>query len=110
MDYLYDLGALKLKMSGCINACGHHHVGHIGILGVNKKGQELYQITLGGSAGDDASIGKIIGPGFDQDEIIPALKNILSTYTRLREEGEGFLAAYRRLGMSPFKEQLYANN
>ncbi len=110
MDYLYDLGELKLKMSGCINACGHHHVGHIGILGVNKKGQELYQITLGGSAGDDASIGKIIGPGFDQDEIIPALKNILSTYTRLREEGEGFLAAYRRLGMSPFKEQLYANN
>ncbi|VAX06137.1 Sulfite reductase [NADPH] hemoprotein beta-component [hydrothermal vent metagenome] len=110
MDYLYDLGELKLKMSGCINACGHHHVGHIGILGVNKKGQELYQITLGGSAGDDASIGKIIGPGFDQDEIIPALKNILSTYTRLREEGEGFLATYRRLGMSPFKEQLYANN
>ncbi len=110
MDYLYDLGELKLKMSGCINACGHHHVGHIGILGVNKKGQELYQITLGGSAGDDASIGKIIGPGFDQDEIIPALKNILSTYTRLREEGEDFLAAYRRLGMSPFKEQLYANN
>lgn len=110
MDYLYDLGELKLKMSGCINACGHHHVGHIGILGVNKKGQESYQITLGGSAGDDASIGKIIGPGFDQDEIIPALNNILTTFIDLRQEGEEFIEAYRRVGMAPFKEQLYANH
>ncbi len=108
MDYLYDLGELKLKMSGCINACGHHHVGHIGILGVNKKGAESYQITLGGSAGDDASIGKIMGPGFDADGIVPALENILKTYVDLREEGEEFLATYRRVGMTPFKEQLYA--
>ena len=110
MDYLYDLGELKLKMSGCINACGHHHVGHIGILGVNKRGVELYQITLGGSADNEASIGKIIGPGFDQDEIIPALNNLLTTFVDLREEGEEFLATYRRVGMAPFKEKLYANN
>lgn len=110
MDYLYDLGELKLKMSGCINACGHHHVGHIGILGVNKRGVELYQITLGGSADNEASIGKIIGPGFDQDEIIPALDNLLNTFVELREEGEEFLATYRRVGMAPFKEKLYANH
>ncbi|PHZ86203.1 nitrite/sulfite reductase [Paremcibacter congregatus] len=110
MDYLYDLGELKLKMSGCINACGHHHVGHIGILGVNKKGTELYQITLGGSAGDDASVGKIMGPGFDEDGIVPALEKILATYIDLREDGEEFLATYRRVGMTPFKETLYANH
>ncbi|MCF8473736.1 MAG: nitrite/sulfite reductase [Emcibacter sp.] len=109
-DYLYDLGILKLKMSGCINACGHHHVGHIGILGVNKKDVEYYQITLGGSADDNASIGKIIGPGFDQDEIVPALEKILATYISLRLEGEEFLSTYNRVGMEPFKEQLYANH
>jgi len=104
LDYLYDLGGLKLKMSGCINACGHHHVGHIGILGVNKKGVEFYQITLGGSATDDASIGKIIGPAFDKDQIVPALDRLLKTYLKLREEGEEFLDAYRRVGPAPFKE------
>ncbi|MFC7049642.1 nitrite/sulfite reductase [Emcibacter nanhaiensis] len=107
MDYLYDLGELKLKMSGCINACGHHHVGHIGILGVNKKGTEYYQITLGGSAEDDASIGKIMGPAFDEDEIVPAVDRLLKTYLDVREEGERFLDTYRRVGMDAFKEQVY---
>lgn len=108
LDYLYDLGGLKLKMSGCINACGHHHVGHIGILGVNKKGVEFYQITLGGSASDDASIGKIIGPAFDKDEIVFALDRLLKTYIKVREEGEEFLHTYRRVGQAPFKE-IYIN-
>lgn len=103
LDYLYDLGELKLKMSGCINACGHHHVGHIGILGVNKKGVESYQITLGGSPGDEASIGKIIGPGFDQDQIVPALEDILKIFVEIRLEGEEFLSTYRRVGADPFK-------
>ncbi|WP_417317390.1 nitrite/sulfite reductase [Emcibacter sp.] len=107
MDYLYDLGELKLKMSGCINACGHHHVGHIGILGVNKKGTEYYQITLGGSAEDDASIGKIMGPAFDEEEIVPAVDRLLKTYLEVREEGERFLDTYRRVGMDVFKEQVY---
>jgi len=103
MDYLYDLGELKLKMSGCINACGHHHVGHIGILGVNKKGVEYYQITLGGDATDDAAIGKILGRAFSEDEIIPALENILNIYIDIREPGERFIDTYRRVTEAPFK-------
>ena len=110
MDYLYDLGQLKLKMSGCINACGHHHVGHIGILGVDKKGTEYYQITLGGSESDDASIGKIMGPAFGEEEIVPAIDRLLKTYVALREEGERFLDTYRRVGMAPFKEAVYADH
>ena len=103
MDYLYDLGELKLKMSGCINACGHHHVGHIGILGVNKKGTEFYQITLGGDATDTASIGRILGRGFPEDEIIPALEEILKIYIDIRTPGERFIDTYRRVGATPFK-------
>ncbi|HEC00214.1 MAG TPA: nitrite/sulfite reductase, partial [Sphingomonadales bacterium] len=103
MDYLYDLGELKLKMSGCINACGHHHVGHIGILGVNKKGTEFYQITLGGDATDTASIGKIMGRGFPEDEIVPALEDILKIYIDIRTPGERFIDTYRRVGVDPFK-------
>ncbi|MCF6195812.1 MAG: hypothetical protein L3J50_03835, partial [Emcibacter sp.] len=103
MDYLYDLGELKLKMSGCINACGHHHVGHIGILGVNKKGTEFYQITLGGDATDTASIGKIMGRGFPEDEIVPALEDILKIYIDIRTPGERFIDTYRRVGAEPFK-------
>ncbi|VAV88062.1 Sulfite reductase [NADPH] hemoprotein beta-component [hydrothermal vent metagenome] len=103
MDYLYDLGELKLKMSGCINACGHHHVGHIGILGVNKKGTEFYQITLGGDATDTASIGRILGRGFPEDEIIPALEEILKIYIDIRTPGERFIDTYRRVGANPFK-------
>ncbi|RIK92579.1 MAG: sulfite reductase [Proteobacteria bacterium] len=110
MDYLYDLGELKIKMSGCINACGHHHVGHIGILGVDKKGEEFYQITLGGSAADDAAIGQIIGPAFSRDAIIPALERLLGYYVATREEGERFLDTLRRVGIKPFKEHVYATH
>lgn len=103
MDYLYDLGELKLKMSGCINACGHHHVGHIGILGVNKKGVEYYQITLGGDATDNASVGKILGRAFPEDEIVPAIEDILKIYIDIRDQGERFIDTYRRVGAEPFK-------
>ncbi len=103
MDYLYDLGELKLKMSGCINACGHHHVGHIGILGVDKKGVEYYQITLGGEATNEASIGKILGRGFSEDEIVQAIDDILRIYIDIRDKGERFIDTYRRVGADPFK-------
>jgi sulfite reductase (NADPH) hemoprotein beta-component len=103
-----EIGPIKINISGCINACGHHHVGHIGILGLDKKGEEFYQITLGGSSGDSASIGTILGPGFAGEEVPDAIEKILDTYVKLREPGEEFLAAYRRLGPAPFKEALYA--
>ncbi|TNE45930.1 MAG: nitrite/sulfite reductase [Deltaproteobacteria bacterium] len=108
IDYLYDLGELKLKMSGCINACGHHHVGHIGILGIDKRGEEFYQIMLGGSAADDAAIGQWLGPALAQDEIVNALERLLHTYLEVREEEERFLDTYRRLGPQPFKDSVYA--
>lgn len=103
-----DIGPLKIKMSGCINACGHHHVGHIGILGVDKKGQEYYQITLGGSAENETTLGNIIGPAFNADEVGDAMETIVETYLKIREEGESFLETYRRVGQQPFKETLYA--
>jgi len=103
-----DIGKIKINISGCINACGHHHVGHIGILGLDKKGEEFYQITLGGSSADNASIGTILGPGFAGDEVAGAIETILDTYKQLRQPGEEFLAAYRRVGPKPFKEALYA--
>ena len=106
----HDVGPLKLNISGCINACGHHHVGHIGILGVDKKGREFYQITLGGSSAENASIGKILGPGFGADEIAGAVETVVDTYLNVREQGEEFLQTYRRLGAAPFKEALYASN
>ena len=103
-----EIGDLKLKISGCINACGHHHVGHIGILGVEKKGAELYQITLGGSADEKTSIGQIVGRGFDPEEITDAIETVIDTYLRLRtEKSESFIEAYRRVGATPFKEALY---
>ena len=102
------IGALKIKISGCINACGHHHAGHIGILGLDRKGEEFYQITLGGSGDETASIGEIIGRGFSTDEIVDAVETIVDTYLAQRETaGEPFLDAYRRLGPAPFKEALY---
>ena len=105
-----DIGELKLKISGCINACGHHHVGHIGILGVEKKGAELYQVTLGGSGDENSSIGEIIGRGFGPDEITDAIEKIVDTYlANRRDPSEKFLDAYRRLGPAPFKEALYAS-
>ena len=102
-----DLGELKLKISGCINACGHHHAGHIGILGVDKKGTENYQLLLGGSGAEDASLGKITGPGFDEDGIVDAVERVTDRYVALREEGERFLDTYRRVGIDPFKEAIY---
>ena len=103
-----DIGDLKIKISGCINACGHHHVGHIGILGVDRKGEELYQITLGGSADENATVGGIIGRGFAGDKVVDAVETVVGTYLKLREnDGEPFLTAYRRVGDQPFKEALY---
>jgi len=102
-----DIGELRIKISGCINACGHHHVGHIGILGVDKKGTEFYQITLGGSPDEHAAIGDITGPAFTADKIVDAVENIVDTYLDLRQGDERFIDTYRRLGMSPFKERLY---
>nr|WP_295672604.1 nitrite/sulfite reductase [Sphingomonas sp.] len=102
-----EIGELKLKISGCINACGHHHAGHIGILGVDKKGTENYQLSLGGSGAEDVSLGKITGPGFDEDGIVDAVERVTDTYLVVREEGERFIDTYRRVGMAPFKEAIY---
>ena len=105
-----EIGDLKIKISGCINACGHHHVGHIGILGVEKKGAELYQITLGGSGDENTSIGEIVGRGFGPSEITDAIETIVETYLANRNDtSETFLDAYRRLGAAPFKEALYGS-
>ncbi|WP_298976068.1 nitrite/sulfite reductase [uncultured Roseobacter sp.] len=104
----HDVGPLKIKISGCINACGHHHVGHIGILGLDRAGVENYQITLGGDGTEDASIGERAGPGFSADEIIPAVERLVLAYLDLRAEpAETFLQTYRRLGLAPFKAALY---
>ncbi|NNG74427.1 nitrite/sulfite reductase [Rhizobium laguerreae] len=105
-----EIGELKIKISGCINACGHHHVGHIGLLGVEKKGAELYQITLGGSGDEHTSIGEIIGRGFEPDRVTDAIETIVDTYLGLRlDQSENFLAAYRRVGPQPFKTALYGS-
>jgi sulfite reductase (NADPH) hemoprotein beta-component len=101
------LGELKLKISGCINACGHHHAGHIGILGVDRKGTENYQLLLGGSEAEDVSLGKIAGPGFDEAGIVDAVETAAEVYLRERRDQERFLDTYRRIGMEPFKEALY---
>jgi sulfite reductase (NADPH) hemoprotein beta-component len=113
LDRQHDIGELKIKISGCINACGHHHAGHIGILGVDKKGVEYYQLQLGGSGAEDASIGAIMGPGFTAHDIGPAVERVIDAYLKLREKDERFLDTYRRVGMEPFKnmaylEQMYA--
>ncbi|MCK5495218.1 MAG: nitrite/sulfite reductase, partial [Hyphomicrobiaceae bacterium] len=105
-----DIGDLKIKISGCINACGHHHAGHIGILGLEKRGVEYYQITLGGSGDETASIGQIIGPGFSSETVVDAVETIVDTYVDLRQNGETFLEAYRRVGAEPFKEAVYATH
>jgi len=102
-----ELGELKLKISGCINACGHHHAGHIGILGVDRKGTENYQLLLGGSGAEDASLGSITGPGFSEDGVVDAIEKATNVYMRERAEGERFLDTYRRIGMAPFKEAIY---
>lgn len=102
-----DLGELKLKISGCINACGHHHAGHIGILGVDRKGVENYQLLLGGSGAQDASLGQITGPGFSEDGVVDAIEKVTDIYLDQRQDGERFLDTYRRIGMKPFKEAIY---
>ncbi|MEK6788023.1 MAG: nitrite/sulfite reductase [Pseudomonadota bacterium] len=109
LEEVYDLGPLDLNISGCMNACGHHHVGHIGILGVDKKGAEFYQVSLGGSAGHDASIGDILGPSFEASDMAEIIEEILNTYLDLRQPGETFLSTYRRVGIAVFKERVYAN-
>lgn len=106
-----EIGELKIKISGCINACGHHHVGHIGILGLEKKGEEFYQITLGGSANESSSIGEIIGRGFSSDEVVDAIETLVDAYLGLRQSPqETFLEVYRRVGEDPFKEALYGSD
>ena len=107
-DYVYDLGELDVKMSGCMNACGHHHVGHIGILGVDKGGQEWYQITIGGAAGADASLGTVIGPSVAKADVAETIARLLEVYVERRETDERFLDTVRRLGVKPFKERVYA--
>lgn len=108
LDRQHDIGKLQLKISGCINACTHHHVGHIGILGVDKRGEEFYQITLGGRADENAKVGKILGPAFPTEEIVDAIETLINTYLSLRtDKSETFLTAYERVGEQPFKEALY---
>jgi sulfite reductase (NADPH) hemoprotein beta-component len=105
-----DIGKLSVNISGCINACGHHHVGDIGLLGVDRRGEEYYQVTLGGSAGENASIGEIIGPAIPYDEVVDAIERVVETYVDLRAKNESFIDAYRRVGKQPFKENLYVTN
>ncbi|OQW46238.1 MAG: sulfite reductase [Proteobacteria bacterium SG_bin6] len=107
LDRQRTLGELKLKISGCINACGHHHAGHIGILGVDRKGTENYQLLLGGSGAEEVSLGRITGPGFDEDGIVDAVERVTDLYVQAREDGERFIDTYRRLGFEPFKEAIY---
>jgi sulfite reductase (NADPH) hemoprotein beta-component len=102
-----ELGELKIKVSGCINGCGHHHAGHIGVLGVDRKGVENYQLLLGGSGAEDASLAAILGPGFDEDGIVTAIEKVVDAYVALRAPGERFLDSYRRLGAAPFKAAVY---
>ncbi|AUM11160.1 nitrite/sulfite reductase [Ketobacter alkanivorans] len=108
LDYLYDLGEIELNISGCMNACGHHHIGNIGILGVDKKGEEYYQVSLGGNSGRDAKIGKIVGPSFFENDIADVITKIIDVYVEKRIEGESFQSTYERVGMAPFKERVYA--
>ena len=109
LDYLFDLGDISLNISGCINSCGHHHVGNIGVLGVDKDGEEWYQITLGGEQGNDAAIGKVIGPSLYADEIPDVITNVINAYVGQRSSEESFIETYRRLGVAPFKEAAYKN-
>jgi sulfite reductase (NADPH) hemoprotein beta-component len=110
LDYVYDLGDLELNISGCMNACGHHHIGHIGILGVDKKGKEWYQIQLGGSANKSASLGKVLGPSLSREEITDGIEKLLDVYVENRIADESFLNTYQRIGIDKFKERVYASN
>jgi sulfite reductase (NADPH) hemoprotein beta-component len=107
LDELEDIGELKINISGCMNACGHHHVGHIGILGVDKRGKEFFQLTLGGSSDQHASLGDRLGPGLPQEEVPAAIESIIAVYKAARSNGERFLDTYRRIGIEPFKTAIY---
>jgi sulfite reductase (NADPH) hemoprotein beta-component len=109
LDYLFDIGDITLNISGCINSCGHHHVGNIGILGVDKDGQEWYQVTLGGEQGLQAAIGKVIGPSFFASDMPDVISDLIQIYIELREPEESFIQTYRRVGVEPFKTRVYAN-
>ena len=104
----HEIGEITIKISGCINACGHHHVGHIGILGLDKKGEEFYQVTLGGNPDENAALGKVVGPAFSYDEVVDAVETIVDTYLDVRQNGEAFDVTFARVGLAPFKEKLYA--
>lgn len=108
LDYLFDIGNLDLNISGCMNACGHHHIGHIGILGVDKKGEEFYQVSLGGNSGRNASLGSILGPSFAQDTMPDVINKIIDVYIEQRTAEEQFIDTYQRIGAQPFKERVYA--
>jgi len=110
LDHAYDLGPIEIKMSGCMNACGHHHIGHIGILGVDKSGEEWYQITIGGSASRHAALGEVIGPSVPQAQVADTLAKILDVYVELREEDERFIDTVGRVGVDPFRERVYAES
>ena len=108
LDYLHDIGEIELNMSGCMNACGHHHVGNIGVLGVDKNGEEWYQVSIGGAQGDQASLGKVIGPSFAAPEMPDVIARLIEVYIERRHEDEHFIDTVRRLGIDPFKERVYA--
>ena len=109
LDYQHDIGEIDLNISGCMNSCGHHHVGHIGILGVDKNDQEWYQVSIGGTQGNGTTLGKVIGPSFAQDEIVGVIEKLLQTYVELRHEDERFIDTVQRVGTEPFKERVYAD-
>jgi sulfite reductase (NADPH) hemoprotein beta-component len=108
LDYLHDIGDIDLNISGCMNACGHHHVGNIGVLGVDKNGQEWYQVSIGGDQGEKASLGKVIGPSFAADEMPDVVARLIDVYIERRHDDERFIDTVRRLGIEPFKERVYA--
>lgn len=109
IDYVYDIGDLDINISGCMNACGHHHVGHIGILGVDKKGAEYYQVQLGGRANEDAALGKVLGPAFSQEDVTDVIDKLINVYISNRHEDEIFVDTYSRIGLKPFKESVYVS-
>jgi len=108
LDYLHDIGELDLNISGCMNSCGHHHIGHIGILGVDKNGAEWYQVSIGGAQGNDAALGKVIGPSFAAADMPDVVARLIDTYVEQRHADERFIDTVRRIGLDPFKERVYA--
>jgi sulfite reductase (NADPH) hemoprotein beta-component len=109
LDYLHDIGELDLNISGCMNSCGHHHIGHIGILGVDKQGSEWYQVSIGGRQGANAALGEVIGPSFAAADMPDVVENLIATYLDLRHDDERFVDTVHRLGIGPFKQRVYAD-